>query len=272
MDGTERPYETYVDEARELWEAKASFWDDYVGSEGNDFHRELVAPAQRRLLDLQPGESVLDVACGNGQFTREMARVAGRVVAFDVSPTFIERARKHTREAGIKNVEYHLLDATNEAAVVALGEGQFDAMVCTMALMDIPVIEPLMRAAQRVLRPGGRFVFSVTHPCFNQTGAHMVEEEEDREGRLVAVLGVKVVEYATARASRGAGIRGEPVSHYYFHRPLSAFLGACFDAGLVVDGMEEPVFTARDGERRPFDWRNYQEIPPVLAVRARKAP
>ena len=52
----------------------AAFWDERMG-EGNDWHRLLIAPAQERLLALQRDELVLDVACGNGQFARHMARL-----------------------------------------------------------------------------------------------------------------------------------------------------------------------------------------------------
>ena len=259
-----------IKETREIWEAKAGFWDDYIGPDGNEFHRELVAPTQRRLLELRPGETVLDIACGNGQFTREMAQVAGRVVACDISATFLERARKHTASAGIANVEYQQVDATDEAALRALDRGPFDAAVCTMALMDIPVIEPLMRAVHDLLRSGGRFVFSVMHPCFNQSGALMVEELEDRDGSLVPTYALKVVGYSTPSARKGVGIRGEPAPHYYFHRPLAVLLGACFAAGLVVDALEEAAFAGEAADRRSFDWRNYREMPQVLAVRARK--
>ena len=59
-------------ETRETWEQIAGFWDEHFG-EGNAFHRALVAPAVERLLALQPGEHVLDAACGNGAFARRMA-------------------------------------------------------------------------------------------------------------------------------------------------------------------------------------------------------
>jgi len=56
-------------------------------------------------LDVRPGERVLDVACGNGQFAREMARFGASILAFDVSETFVERARAHSGDAGITSID-----------------------------------------------------------------------------------------------------------------------------------------------------------------------
>ena len=55
--------------------------------EGNRHSKELVWPAQERLLGLRRGESVLEVACGNGNFARRMARAGAKVVASDFSET-----------------------------------------------------------------------------------------------------------------------------------------------------------------------------------------
>ena len=60
--------------AREAWEKNAAWWDDYIGADGNAFHRELIAPLQLRLLDLRRGERVLDIPCGHRQLARATAR------------------------------------------------------------------------------------------------------------------------------------------------------------------------------------------------------
>ena len=157
-----------VKQVHDSWEKNAAWWDDHIGAEGNTFHRELIAPAQVRLLDLGSGERVLDIACGNGQFAREMAKAGASVVAFDFSETFIERAKQHSETDGSSNIDYRIVDATDDQQLRSLGEQEFDAAVCTMALMDMAEINPLLAMLPSLLKSGGRFVFSVQHPCFNK--------------------------------------------------------------------------------------------------------
>ena len=75
-----------------------------MGDSGNDFQRLLVAPASERLLNLQPGETVLEIACGNGVFTRRMAQLGVHVIATDFSEQFLEHARaRHSAYADTSN-------------------------------------------------------------------------------------------------------------------------------------------------------------------------
>jgi len=162
-----------------------------------------------------------------------------------------------------------VIDATNEAQLLSLGGAVFDAAVCTMALMDMTTIDPLLAALRRLLKPGGRFVFSLQHPCFNSGLFRMTAEEEDVNGEIVDVYAVKVIDYIHPRAQKGIGIVGQPEPHYYFHRPLTALLGTCFAAGFVMDGIEEPVFPPGETSPRALSWAHFTNIPPVLVVRVR---
>ena len=266
---------TLARQVHEAWEKKAAFWDEMMG-EGNAFQRVLIGPATERLLQPRPGEAVLDVACGNGVYSRRLAELGVRVVAIDSSERFVELARARTEKAGYgKAVEYLVTDATDEEQMLSLGEGRFDAAVCNMALMDMSDIDPLMLALRRLLKPKGRFIFSVQHPAFNSNAVTLVLEEEAREGALVETYAVKVTGYLHVPPGMGEGMPGEPVPHPYFHRPLSELFGACFRAGFAVDGMEEPTFAEPEGgprsATRALDWENFVEIPPVLVARARPA-
>ena len=253
------------DEGRELWNRKAVFWDALHGDYGNAFHRRLVEPSTLELLELIPGEALLDVGCGNGALARRLAERGARVTAFDFSDELIRLAKRRSPTGGA--IEYLVLDATDEAAMMQLGAGRFDAVACTMALMDLPTIAPLFRAAARLLRAGGRFVFATQHPAFNSNNPIFVHEKEDRDGVVSDHYAVKLRAYLDLPPVKGAGAPGEPSPHYYYHRPLGELLRPAFAAGFVLDALLEPAFNQEDADG--LSWLNLTQIPPVLAGRLR---
>jgi 2-polyprenyl-3-methyl-5-hydroxy-6-metoxy-1,4-benzoquinol methylase len=255
----------HADENRRIWDANAHWWDDRIG-DGNDFQKLLVEPATEKLLKVSSGDMILDAACGAGRFARRMAELGARVVAFDHSERFIERARRRT--ANGVTVEYHVLDAANSSGLQSLGVHRFDKAVCTMALMDMPEIAPLLSALTQVLKPSGIFVFSVTHPCFHSAAIQRFAEMYEQEaGRHIIRTGVKVCSYITPYPKKTEGIIGQPEPQYYYHRPLHLLFNACFDAGFVLDKMEEPAFPAPEKKIAGVRWDDMPEIPPVMVTR-----
>lgn len=257
------------DEGRVMWDRKAAFWDELQGEDGNDFHRTLVSPSVERLLALRPGERVLDIACGTGVLARRLAALGGVVTAVDFSAALVERAKARGQASGVP-ITYGVADATVEHALVALGEGAFDAVTCTMALMDMPVIAPLYRAAWRLLRAGGRLVIATAHPAFSSNSPVNYAERADVEGRFVIETGLKVSRYLSIPPFKAMGAPGEDNAHYYYHRPLHELVGEAFAVGFVLDALEEPP-TVPD-EREPYHPLKRQailQIPLVLAARLR---
>jgi 2-polyprenyl-3-methyl-5-hydroxy-6-metoxy-1,4-benzoquinol methylase len=259
------------DQGRALWDNKAAFWDALHGDAGNAFHRHIIGPAVERLLQLEPGERVLDVACGNGALARRLAALGGRVTAVDFSQQLLDRARQRGQPSG-PAINYRLADATDETALLALGEGEFDAITSVMALMDMPVIAPFFRAARRLLRPGGRLIFATAHPAFNSNRPIFLAESEDRAGQVVVSHAMKIVAYRQIPPVKAVGAAGEPNPHFYYHRPLAELLGAAFAAGLALDGVEEPGFGPEAAaDARPISWEALWQMPPVLAGRLRRS-
>ena len=256
-------------QARECWEANADWWDEQFG-EGNRFQLDLIGPSTERLLALTPGDVVLDIACGNGAFSRRMAQLGASVVAFDFSERFLDRAKFRTTRNG-ELIQYANIDATDKAALLTLGKQRYDAAVCSMAFMDMATIEPILSALTELLKEDGCLVFSVLHPCFNNSdGTRLAIEEADQQGQLVTTHFVKVHRYITPSSSLGVGIPGQPQPHMYFHRPISELYNSCFRAGFVMEGIEEPTFQdTRSGARGPFSWDNFRDIPPVLITKMR---
>jgi ubiquinone/menaquinone biosynthesis C-methylase UbiE len=109
----------------------------------------------RLLMGLGPGDGVLDVACGPGNFSRDFARVVGDeglVVGLDASRAMLERAVRETQAAGIANVCFVFADAT----AMPFREASFDAVCCFAALNLFPEPFEALDEMRRVLAPGGR--------------------------------------------------------------------------------------------------------------------
>jgi len=258
----------HSDENRRIWDANARWWDDAIG-DGNDFQTLLIEPATERLLNVSQRDTILDAACGAGRFARRMAQLGARVVAFDYSAAFIVRARERTPSDA--HIEYQVLDAGNPAALLSLGSSRFTKAVCTMALMDMPEIGPLFAALSRMLMPGGAFVFSVTHPCFHSATIQRFAEIDDEHGARHAVrTGVKVSSYLSPCARKTEGIVGQPEPQWFFHRPVSVLLRFGFEAGFVVDGIEEPRLPEAQRPKAQARWHDMPEIPPILVVRMKR--
>ena len=250
-------------QVQKAWDANASFWDARM-AEGNDFFRVLIWPAVEKLLRPENGERLLDIACGNGLTSRRLEHAGAHVTAFDFSAAITDLAKRR----GGSGIDYRVVDATDRAALLALGAASFHGALCNMALMDMAEIDPLMQALASLLCPGGRFVFSILHPCFNSPASVQMGEVEDRGGNLVTTYAVKISRYLTPYSQPGLAMHGQPVPHPYFHRPLAALLAPAFEAGLVLDAIEERAFP-RDhpGGSMPLSWSHFSEIPAVLVAR-----
>ncbi len=125
--------------------------------------RMQLAPAQVEAIacaGLMPGEEVLDIACGYGVTSMEVAgRVApeGRVLGVDLSDRMIERARERALQHGCSNARFERMDA--EALAVPT-EG-FDVALCILGLMYVPDPSVAVREMRRIVRQDGRIVLAV---------------------------------------------------------------------------------------------------------------
>jgi ubiquinone/menaquinone biosynthesis C-methylase UbiE len=255
---------SFQDEVRSAWDELAVFWDERVEA-GRTWQKHLIQPPVERLLGLESGERVLEIACGNGQFARRMAELGAQVLAVDFSEGMLERARAHGGQ-----VEYRHVDATDEEALLSLGESaSFDAVVNNMAIMDMQTIEPMIGAASRLLRPFGRFVFSTLHPAFNSGDARPTVEL-DPEGSGTELYSVKVSAYARPSKGKGVAIPGQPVLQSYFHRPLWMILAPFFEQGFALDALEEPLLRPEHQEPGTPSYV-YTEVPGVLVARMRRS-
>ena len=162
--------------------------------------------ADRVSLD---GAKVLDVGCGAGLLSEDLAIEGARVTAIDLAPELIDVAKLHQLEAGFE-IDYRLQSAEDMAAELP---GYFDAVTCMEMLEHVPDPGSIIEACARLLKPGGTLFLST----LNRTPAAFA----------LAIVGAEYV----------AGLLPKGTHHYAgFIRPaeLAAWLRA---AGLQLEDL-----------------------------------
>jgi SAM-dependent methyltransferase len=242
----------------------AEWYDAKQGDEGDLWHRTLIDPALLRVVGPVDGRRVLDLACGNGYLARRFARAGATVAGVDASAPMVERARLREQRDPL-GIAYHVGDT---ARLDMIESGAMDIVVCNMALMDIEDAAGTIGAVGRVLRPRGRFVVSLSHPCFDIVGASAgVIERMD----FTTTVWRKVSRYRERLAGRVPWRAGEEhVGHTpAYHRPLSWYVRTLRAAGFVVTAFEEPEPTEEFLAGSPSGpW--IAEIPLHCVIEARK--
>lgn len=142
---------------RESWSAAAPGWDRWFEA-FESFSRPLSLELAR-CAGVKPGDSVLDVGCGNGEPSLTVARIVGptgHVLGIDLAEPMVEIARRRAAQAGLANAEFRALNAAD-----LHGFRAFDAAVSRFVLMLAPEPIEAARAVCAVLRPGAHFAACV---------------------------------------------------------------------------------------------------------------
>ncbi len=244
------------------WNEMAEWFDTRQGDAGDRWHSELIYPCVKKMAGNVAGLRTLDLACGNGSLTSWLKRQGARVTGTDATLELLQHARRRESESP-QGIEYVHCDAARlEFAATA----EFDLVTCTMALMDMPDAERPIREIARVMKPDGRALICISHPCFDvPANAEWIVETGD-DGKTSVWR--KVRRYREIFA----GPIGWSNKDFYtltYHRPLQWYFRALHSAGLCVTAFEEPSPTER--MLQEDDEAVYvQQIPVQCVMEARK--
>ena len=251
-------------EARRAWDRAIGSWEDFQEA-GKDFSRDQVhGPALLRAIGRVDGLRVLDLGCGQGRFTRSLARRGAKVVAVDWSEKMIEAARRHEQEVPY-GIEYLVADARTVGR--SWSSGSFDMVVSCMALMDMPDLPRVLRRIRTLLKPGGRFVFSTSHPLNTSAVRWEHRSGPDRGAMLIDRYfdeRAEQLEWRMARLRR-------PFKTVFWHRTLETWFTELRRAGFDVERLSEPRASPAQ-ERRYSMLRGSRKVPFFLVLSCRLRP
>ncbi|HEY8492101.1 MAG TPA: methyltransferase domain-containing protein [Dehalococcoidia bacterium] len=216
------------------WDAAAEAYDRVQASGGDVYRYRLFGPAHVALCGEVRGLTVLDLGCGNGYLARELAARGARVTGVDISPNQIAHARRREAAAPL-GIHYRVMDAARTAR--EFPPASFDLVTACLSLQDMPDPPAAIRGAFHVLQPGGRFVFSITHPC---TDTPYRAWERDESGEKVALKIARYFRRGPFLYRWGSQQAGYQFATTALHATLSDWFRWVLDAGFRVRAVEEP--------------------------------
>ena len=214
------------------WDRAAEFYELFWREQLRPAHDELL-----RLAALEPGEQVVDVACGSGQITfraGDAVGVDGRVLGLDISAKMVAEAEAEAQRRGSTNVEFRRSDAEE----LGCDDAAFAVALCSLGLMYVPLPAVAVAEMHRCLLPSGRIAVSVWGERRNCGWAEIFPIVDDRVKSDVCPmffsLGAPGAIEATLEA---AGFRDVEVSRLEVvlaYEDASQAIGAAFLGGPVA--------------------------------------
>lgn len=253
----------------EFWDENAENWTK-LARLGYDRCRNLInSPAFFKMLPDISNLKGLDIGCGEGYNTRIAAKKGAKLTAIDISKVFIKYAKDREQEEP-SGINYRVEDATKLPFI----DKSFDFAIATMSLMDIAENEKAIEEAHRVLKSGGFFQFSLTHPCFWSPEWEWVTNEEGiKTGFIIRDYFKKydgeLEEWIFGAAPKEMTDKMSKFRIPRFSKTLSEWLNLLIEKGFILEEFCEPYAVDETLEKYPEEYDS-RIIPYFLIIRCRK--
>jgi ubiquinone/menaquinone biosynthesis C-methylase UbiE len=223
------------DSSTRSWDAIADDWVRHADK--NDYRNDLLMPFMLELLGDVRSISILDLGCGEGGYSRELAARGARVAGVDGSARLIDVARQRAT-----NIRYSVANAN---AMEEIDSESFEIVMASMSLMDIEDYDGAVNEVRRVLQPGGRLFMSITHPCFSPPVSGWIKSES---GELKFFAVDRYMERAEWDDFIAESFQRPVVRR---HKPLHEFIEPLLRRGFLLRAFHEPGASAEQVRASP---------------------
>ncbi len=230
-----RPMADWNDSSTRSWDSIADDWVRHADT--NDYRNDLLMPFMLELLGDVRGISILDLGCGEGGYSRELAKRGAKIVGVDGSSRLVARARERAPD-----IDYVVANANG---LQPIQSESFEIVMASMSLMDVEDYEGAIDEAWRVLRAGGRLFMSITHPCFSPPVSGWIKSET---GELKFFAVDRYMEHAEWDDFIADSFARSVVRR---HKPLQDFIGPLLRRGFLLRAFHEPGASEEQSRASP---------------------
>lgn len=242
------------------WGEVASWYDKHL-NEADTYHEKVLLPNLLRLVDAKKGEHILELACGQGYFTRAIAKTGAHVEGIDIAPELIAIAQKES-----PTIPYHVGSADD---LSHFADASQDKVLISLAMQNIENIEGVVSEAWRVLKPAGEFHIAMNHPAFRipKQSSWAYDDKQKVQTRRVD----QYLSNSKTDIDMHPGFADAPKTISY-HRPLQFYFKVFAKHGFAVTRLEEWIShkTSDSGPRAKAENNARKEIPLFLYLKVVK--
>lgn len=235
-------------------------WYDRMLAEDDSYQRKVILPNLLRLMRPAPGQTVLDLACGQGFFSAAFRKEGAAVVGADVSEELVALARFHAPDATFHVALADKLRMISDASV--------DQAAIVLAVQNIENPRAAFAECARVLKAGGRLHLVINHPSF-RVPKRSAWGWDAAGHQYRRVDGYLTESKAEIEMHPGRDPSARTTS---FHRPLQYYVKALARTGFAVANLEEWTShkISDSGPRASEENRARKEIPLFMYIEAKK--
>jgi ubiquinone/menaquinone biosynthesis C-methylase UbiE len=256
-------------EVGEYWNKNAENWVK-LSRMGYDRCRDLInAPAFFKMLPSISNLYGIDIGCGEGYNTRIAAKKGAKMAAIDISEVFIKYAKEIEQKEPL-GIKYQIANAIK----LPFSDNHFDFAIATMSIMDIADNERAIIEAFRVIKPGGFFQFSITHPFISNSDFRWIKNKEGKKIGFVIEdyfkkLNGELEEWIFGAAPKEITDNMTKFKTPRFTRTLSEWLNLLIEKGFILEKFCEPYVEDEILKKHPEEYDS-RIIPYFLIIRCRK--
>jgi len=242
------------------WQSVANKYQKSVGSSGHYYHQHVVIPQAKKLLDLKPNDSLLDLGSGQGVLARAVRQDID-YLGIDLATDLIRLAERQNNNPRFKFI---VADITYS---LSLPNKDFSHAAIILALQNVENFSAVISNAAKHLKPQGKFLIVINHPYFRipRQTSWGIDEKSKLQYRRVNMY------MSPLKIPIDMGPGGEHKLTWSFHNPLSAYSEALAKSGFTITKIEEWVSDKEsEGKARKMENRSRAEIPLFMAILADK--